>query len=164
MIETWRDIAGFEGVYQVSDAGRVKSLPFTQRYLLRNGKENYRKTKEKILSTQKINSGYLIVHLHLNGVRSARTVHSLVANAFVAGIGKTVNHIDGNKLNNRADNLEYCNYTENHNHAVDLGLNRQAIPVRSPITGHAYPSMMRAVRAEKVSLSTVRAKFLRVTA
>jgi hypothetical protein len=164
MTETWRDIAGFEGRYQVSDAGRVKSLPFKQRYVLRNGKEAYRRTQEKHLATQKINSGYLIVHLHLDNVRLARTVHSLVAKAFLFGAGETVNHKDGNKLNNLAGNLEYCTHAENHNHAVDLGLNRQAIAVRSPATGRVYFSMTRAAKAEKVSPRTVRATFLRVTA
>jgi len=164
MTETWRDIVGYEGRYQVSDAGRIKSLPFKQRYVLRNGEPAYRQTREKFVAVQKTNSGYLIAHLHLDNARAARTVHSLVAEAFLVGAGETVNHKDGNKLNNLAGNLEYCTYAENHNHAVDVGLNRQAIAVRSPTTGRVYPSMARAAKAEKVSTRTVRVTFFRVTA
>ena len=65
MREQWKDIPGFEGRYQVSDFGRVKSLPFMQRYLLRNGKEAFRRTKEKIRKPRPINSGYLAKAAHV---------------------------------------------------------------------------------------------------
>ena len=143
--EIWKDVPGFEGRYQVSNLGRVKSLSFMQRYLLRNGAEAYRRTAERIVSQQKINSGYLIVHLHLDNARKAVTVHRLVAEAFLpAPAGETVNHIDGVKTNNVASNLEWSSYTDNHLHAVDLQLNTQAIPVVSPFTGRRYPSISQA--------------------
>jgi len=113
-MEQWKDISGFESRYQVSNEGRVKSVPFMQRYLLRTGAEAFRQTKERVLAQQTINSGYLIVHLHLNHKRTAATVHSLVAKAFVPGTGETVNHLNGNKTDNRAANLEWASYTENH--------------------------------------------------
>lgn len=159
-MEQWKDISGFEGRYQVSDQGRVKSVPFMQRYLLRSGAEAFRQTKERVLSQQKINSGYFIVHLHLNNKRTATTVHSLVAKAFVPGTGETVNHLNGNKTDNRAANLEWASYTENHLHAVQHGLNKQAVKVVHPTTGECFPSISQAARACKIKHTKV-AKWVR---
>jgi hypothetical protein len=146
-MEQWKDIAGFEGRYQVSDLGRVKSLAHPQRYVLRNGQEHYRMTREKIIAQQNNNSGYPLVHLHLDNKRTAVTVHTLVAEAFVEPLeGETVNHIDGVKTNNAASNLEWATYTENHNHAVETGLNKQAHRVVDPRTGQVYASRSKAAK------------------
>lgn len=143
-MEQWKDIPGYEGRYQVSDLGRVKSLPFEQRYLLRNGREAFRKTPERILAQQLINSGYALVHLHLDNARTALTVHSLVARAFLPGpAGETVNHKNGLKVDNRVSNLEWATYSENHLHAVDHRLNKQAVPVVAP-SGRRFPSISQA--------------------
>lgn len=143
-MEQWRDIPGFEGRYQVSDLGRVKSLPFMQRYLLRNGREASRRTGERIVAQQLINSGYPIVHLHLDNKRTAVTVHSLVAQVFLAGApGETVNHKNGVKTDNRASNLEWATYSDNHLHAVATGLRPDAIPVIAP-SGRRFPSINQA--------------------
>lgn len=166
MTEQWADIAGFEGRYQVSSEGRVRSLPFKQRYThWRTGREHYRQTAGRILSTQKINSGYRIVHLHKDNVRTALLVHRLVADAFLLGQpGETVNHKDGNKTNNRASNLEWTSYSENHIHAVALGLNAQAIRVTDPATGVTYDSITQAAKQARRSHRTVRALFVREAA
>lgn len=126
-MEQWKDVPGYEGRYQVSNLGRVKALSFMQRW-----RHGLRRTKERILAQQTINSGYRIVHLHLDGVRSAKTVHRLVAEAFCPGFDTAldVNHIDGDKQNNRAPNLEWLIRTANHDHAVSLGLNTMAARVR----------------------------------
>ncbi len=152
MTELWKPILGFEGRYEVSDLGRVKSLPFMQRYLLRNGKEAFRRTAERVVAQQVINSGYNMVHLHLDNVRVGKLVHRLVAVNFVDGfgVGREVNHKDGNKRNNAASNLEWTTRRGNLAHAVAAGLNRQAIPTR----GH--PSEAQAARALKVSPKTLR--------
>lgn len=154
MTELWVDIKGYEGRYQISNLGRVKSLPFMQRYLLRTKVEAFRLTKERILKTQIGRHGYELVCLNLDNVRAGRSVHSLVAEAFVEGSGETVNHIDGVKHHNTADNLEWVSYTENHNHAVDIGLNTQAVIVVSPRTGVRYPSINRARQLEHVNHRT----------
>lgn len=159
-MEQWKDISGFESRYQVSNEGRVKSVPFMQRYLLRTGAEAFRQTKERVLAQQTINSGYLIVHLHLNHKRTAATVHSLVAKAFAPGTGETVNHLNGDKTDNRAANLEWASYTENHLHAVQHGLNKQAVKVVHPITGECFPSINQAARACKIK-HTKAAKWVR---
>jgi CO dehydrogenase/acetyl-CoA synthase alpha subunit len=143
-MEIWKDIPGFEGRYQVSDQGRVKSLPFMQRYLLRNGQEAFRRTGARILAQQLINSGYSLAHLHLDNARTALTVHSLVAQAFLPGPpGETVNHKNGVKTDNRASNLEWTTYSENHLHAVATGLRPDAIPVIAP-GGRRFPSINQA--------------------
>lgn len=152
--EIWKDVPGYEGRYQVSNQGRVKSLPFLQRYLLRTGAPALRRTNERILSAQPINSGYLIVHLHLNNKREARLVHRLVAEAFLQKQGDEVNHKNGNKADNTSKNLEWCARSENHDHAVDLGLNTQAMKVRL-IGGGCYPSISRAARQNHTSIGAI---------
>jgi len=124
--ETWKPIPGYEGRYEVSDAGRVKALSFMQRYVLKTGVEAYRRTRVRILAQNTQNSGYLLVHLHLDNERKAFTVHRLVAEAFVPGSGQTVNHKDGFKPNNAASNLEWASYGENHKHAWATGLRKRS--------------------------------------
>ena len=77
------EITGFGGRYQVSNYGRVKALSFMQRYLLRNGAEAFRKTKERIVATRAINSGYLIVHNKRTAARGARKAHRTVRATFI---------------------------------------------------------------------------------
>lgn len=145
MNERWKDMPGYEGRYQVSDQGRVKALSFMQRW-----RHGLRRVRERIIAQQGINSGYQIVHLHLDNARTAKTVHRLVAEAFCSGAGPAldVNHIDGNKKNNAATNLEWLGRTANHDHAVGLGLNTAAIRVRgirvSDGAEVVFPSMAQA--------------------
>ena len=164
MTETWKPVPGFEGRYEVSDAGRVASVPFMQRHVLRNGKEAFRLTKRRVLAQQSINSGYLIVHLHLNNVRKACTVHRLVARAFLGeppNGTEDVNHEDTNKQNNRLTNLEWLARTPNHIHAVYHGLNTAAVPCTDPVTGEAFPSLKEASRRTGLGEKYVRNNFER---
>ena len=100
MNEEWRDIKGYEGRYQVSNLGRVRSL-------LRNG----------LIRKQKLfgNTDYLHVVLLKDRKYTRLSVHRLVAEHFVEGYkeGYVVNHKDENKHNNRADNLEWCTFRYN---------------------------------------------------
>ena len=118
-MEEWKDIKGYEGIYQVSSYGRIKSLPrgkqFGNRYYI---------MKEKILSYNNNGRGYLQVCLTKDKKSKKKLVHRLVAEAFLRKIeGKEyVNHIDGNKSNNRVDNLEWCTRSENQTHAYKNGL------------------------------------------
>lgn len=147
MVELWANISGYEGRYQVSDQGRIKALSFAQRYLLRNGRPALRRVREHIIAQQTINSGYKIVHRHLDNKRTAFLVHRLVALAFCEGhfVDADVNHKNGNKADNTRGNLEWVTRTANHNHAVDLRLNRQAQPVFAP-DGERFASISRAAR------------------
>lgn len=119
-MEEWRDIKGFEGYYQVSSIGRVKSLP---RVVTRKSyKPQY--LRERILKPGKAASGYLLVDLYKNNNRQTHTIHRLVAGAFNPNPeGKPeVNHEDGNKQNNHKDNLVWSTRIENVEHAVIHGL------------------------------------------
>lgn len=119
MIEVWKDISGYEGVYQVSNLGRVKSLART-----RNGRwGNKLPVPEIILKQKKNRGGYMCVHLRTNK-ESHPTVHRLVAIAFIENPEnkQTVNHLDGCKTNNIVENLEWATISENTKHAIETGL------------------------------------------
>ena len=107
-MENWKDISGFEGIYQVSDKGRVRSL---------DRKDNVGVThKGKILVNQKRPNGYLCVHLSKNGKSKWISVHRLVAEAFIEKTDDAhtiVNHIDNDPSNNNVSNLEWTTYKGN---------------------------------------------------
>lgn len=111
MEEEWRDIPNYEGLYQVSNLGRVKSLARKTNQTNKN-----RHVKEKILCQRKQKYGYKEVTLRNNNKRVHHRVHRLVMLAFVGSSKLPVNHIDGNKSNNIVSNLEYCTYQENTIH------------------------------------------------
>lgn len=106
MREEWRPVRNYEGLYEVSNMGNVKSL-------------NYNHTgKEGILKAKKNSSGYLQVHLYKDGKAKFYTVHKLVAQAFCKNPeGYTeINHKDEDKTNNNADNLEWCSRSYNNSY------------------------------------------------
>ena len=119
MNENWKDIEGYEGAIQVSDHGNVRSL---DRIIV--GKRFNTRRKGKMYTPAISSSKYLTVTLRHNGEMKTPTVHRLVATAFVEGFRDYlfVNHIDGNKLNNKAENLEWVTRKENTSHACRLGL------------------------------------------
>lgn len=125
--EVFRDVLGYEGLYQISNYGRVKSLERKNIFYCGLRKEYLeRPTKEKILNYNKSNRGYLQVCLTKEGKSKTYTVHRLVAKAFLPNLKnkKQVNHIDGNKENNSIDNLEWVTSSENNKHAFITGLNK----------------------------------------
>ncbi len=119
-IEEWRDVKGFEGLYKVSNLGSIKSMP-KDFYLPKN--KSYHHLKEKIIY-QGAWRGYKQIRLCKNGKKYMRSAHIIVATAFCKKNGRalTVNHKDGNKLNNKADNLEWMTLSDNHKHAFKIGL------------------------------------------
>ena len=123
MSEIWKDIEAYEGLYQVSNLGRVRSLD--RKMVRSNGRPCTR--KGQILRTNKVWSGYLLVRLCNGGVEQDYTVHRLVAKAFIPNRENKpqVNHIDGNKQNNQVNNLEWCTNGENVKHALRTGLIRE---------------------------------------
>lgn len=155
--ENWRDIPGFEGRYQVSDLGRVRSVDRVTRTVAKNGREAQRLARGRVLQPGCCR-GYLIVNLSVEGKAKTTAVHLLVARAHLAPQpdGREVNHIDGDKRNNRAANLEWVTRGENLRHAVALGLNRQAVAVVNPETGERYASLNQAARAARRRLQHVR--------
>lgn len=113
-MEIWKDIKGYEGIYQVSNLGRVKSLP--RIVICSNGcKKNY---KSKILKSKFEKDGYLRIGLTKFSKETKKYIHRLVAETFVPNPNNysEVNHIDENKSNNKAINLEWCTRKYNMNY------------------------------------------------
>ncbi len=126
MVEEWKEIEGFEGLYEVSNTGKVRSL---DRIAIRkDGVKVPKKGKELFFTISKIDEhGHrprASVQLWKENKAYLRPVHRLVAKAFIPNPENkpTVNHIDGNALNNRVDNLEWATYSENQLHAFRIGL------------------------------------------
>ena len=117
MKEEWKDIEGYEGFYQVSNKGRVKSV---ERKVWDSGKQSYNTIKERILKPGKDGYGYLKVDLCKYGQPRSITVHRLVATAFLDNPKNLpqINHIDENKENNCVNNLEWCTSKYNNNHGT----------------------------------------------
>lgn len=116
MAEEWKDIEGYEGLYQVSSMGRVKSLKRTCN--IKGGGK--RTVGERILKPDATEYGYLRVNLYTGGKQKKFRVHRLVAYAFVPNPeGKPeINHRDEDKTNNSAANLEWCTREENMNYGT----------------------------------------------
>ena len=110
--EEWKDIPGYEGLYQVSNTGKIKGLP---RVTVQN-----QILQERILIPGVINNGYLQITLHKNGEHKNFLVHRLVANAFIPNPKNLpeVNHKDEDKTNCNSDNLEWCTRKYNINYGT----------------------------------------------
>lgn len=170
-MEMWKDTPGYEGLYQVSDLGRVKSL---ERYVQNHSGTRYlvpeRMKKPSEKRERRKEKGYLVVSLYKDNKGTNFYVHRLVADAFVPNPdGKqTVNHKDGNKHNNKAENLEWSTHAENNDHAYRTGLNdsshrrnnRSSIAVlqydQNMNLLHKYPSIREAQRQTGVDCEAIR--------
>lgn len=115
-MEIWKDIEGYEGLYQVSNLGNIKSFS-------RRGTQS---RNDKVLKLTEEPNKYLRVALYKNGVQKRMLVHRLVAKAFLSNEKSLpqVNHISGIKSDNRVVNLEWCTAKENEKHAYEMGLHR----------------------------------------
>ena len=124
MEEIWKPIKGYEGLYEVSSFGNVRSLDRTI-LVIRNGMQYYCPIKGKLLRPLVKRHGYLGVQLYGRGGHKTRglkgfSVHRLVAETFIPNPNNLpeVNHIDEDKTNNRVDNLEWITHIENSNHGT----------------------------------------------
>lgn len=123
-MEIFKEIKGYDG-YLISNKGRVKTVSRLVKYTHAVTKENhYRRTNERLLKEHINGSGYKFYQLYKNGNSKNIPAHRLVAIAFIENPHNytVVNHIDGNKLNNCAENLEWCTNEYNHEHATKNGL------------------------------------------
>lgn len=142
MKEEWKDIIDYEGLYQVSNLGRIK-----RKYIHR---------KEKVLKQCLNENGYLHIALCKNGKRITKSVHKIVAIHFLPNSNNLpqINHKDENKKNNCVDNLEWCDAKYNNNYGSknkrqsvakknDYRLSKSVVCIE---TGIVYPSTMEAER------------------
>ena len=115
--EIWRPIKGYEGLYEVSNLGRIKSL----KRLVKKW-DGYRIVPEKILTPRANNRGYLRINLCKDGITKTFSPHRLVAEAFIPNPDNLpcVNHKDENPLNNVVSNLEWCTYSYNNSYGTRL--------------------------------------------
>ena len=135
-MEHWKAITGYEGLYEVSDLGRVKSL-------------NYNHTgKEKILKPQKTNNGYLRVDLCKDGKLKHSKVHRLVAEAFIPNPNnlETVNHKDEVKTNNTVSNLEWMSRVDNKRYSAN-----KSVKMFDKSTGELLATFPSTREAERVT-------------
>lgn len=159
----WKDIIGFEGYYQVSSEGYIRSV---DRYV-QNSNGSTRLLKGKMMKLSEAvgranSDGYYVVNLHKNCKSYVMHVHRIVANAFIPNPNNypTVNHKDGNKHNNSVDNLEWVTYLENNSHALQCGLRkpRGTKVIQMDINGNViaeYHSVCEASRATGIGRSII---------
>lgn len=118
-IEIWKDVIGYEGYYQVSNIGRVKSLD--RAFIRSNGWNDFKPSR--ILVHNLDSKGYIKFSFYKNGVSKTVRLHQLIANAFIPNPNnhKIVRHLDDNKLNNRLDNLAWGSDLDNKADAIRNG-------------------------------------------
>ena len=137
MNEIWKQIEGYEGLYEVSNLGKVKRLPITL---------HSRFYKEKLLTiSYNPGTGYYFVSLRKNEHNKNYSLHRLVAMTFIANPDNLpeVNHKDGKKSNNCVDNLEWCTSKENIEHAIRSGLVKNQCKIcRKVIVKHGEKIIM----------------------
>lgn len=168
--EVWKDVVGYEGLYQVSNMGRVKSVKHIVNST--NARQSWKTINERILKPAPYGTipkcgglRHLAVSLHRNNRQRTEKVHRLVAMAFIPNPNDypIINHKDENPYNNRADNLEWCDHKYNSNYGGREERWRKSFPIL-PILQYTlggefvaqFKSAIDAAKSVKVSPSLIR--------
>ena len=160
MEEIWKDIEGYEGLYKISNLGRVKSL----RNFSGVHKKYYK--YEKIMKPVDNGRGYLTAMLSKNKIKKHKYIHRLVTQEFIANPYNLpeVNHKDENKKNNCVNNLEWCERiynnqygTKNKRGAEKRGIKVLQIDINTNKIINIFPSIRQAARTNKLLFSSIRA-------
>ena len=143
--EVWRDIPGYEGKYQASSLGRIRSL---DRVVKRRNWSSFR-LPGRVLKPRLSHKGYLLVGLCTEARTKNYSVHRLVARAFIPNPkGKPeINHRNGDKTDNRVENLEWVTTAENVRHSITVLGHTRSTPTYAVVcldTGHVYASAREA--------------------
>jgi hypothetical protein len=122
--EIWKPVVGYEGHYEVSNLGRVRSVKPRITQMIPCRIKRIKNWGPRVFKPQKLHEEYLQVCLSKNNIRKSKAIYKLVAMAFIPNPEKKpcVNHINGIKSDNRVENLEWVTYQENSDHAVRTGL------------------------------------------
>lgn len=128
MTEMWKNVVGYEGIYEVSNLGKIRTKEGKQTKTKRHG---IRTWKQRELKQKTDKNGYKRVGLWKDGKEKTHLVHRIVAEVFLEKIPEKeiINHKNGNPNDNRVENIEWCNYRENLEHAYDNRLNEEAHPI-----------------------------------
>ncbi|WP_375545838.1 NUMOD4 motif-containing HNH endonuclease [Dietzia cinnamea] len=158
MAEQWRPVVGFEGYYEVSDQGSVRSV---DRTVERRG-AHVRLTGRRMSPSNAHPSGHLYVHLHQNGHGATYQVHRLVMAAFVSPCpeGMEVRHLNGDPTDNRVENLAYGTRAENIRDQVTHGVHNKA-SLSHCKRGHEFTPENTYINGEKRVCVTCRREYKR---
>ena len=153
--EIWKDVHNSNGYYKVSNFGNIKSVPHFSRNNINGG---VRYIKETVLKPYKGGAGYLYVALSVGGKKRKRTVHKIVAEAFLENpyALPEVNHIDGDKENNAVWNLEYVSHKDNIAHMVKNCMTKKSTPVLCVETGQKFCSLSEAERITGINRKSIK--------
>lgn len=145
VIEEWKPVVGYEGLYEISNLGRVKSLTKWQ--------GNKHIFSEHIIKPTDNGHGYMIVSLRKEGKRKSHYVHRLVATEFIENYKnyKYVNHIDYDKTNNKVNNLEWCTQKQNIIHSIPRMRHRKSITHTN--TGEKYISFRKSKNVYRITIN-----------
>lgn len=145
--EIWKPIKGYEGLYEVSNFGRVRSLPKEW-----TGAKNCKRNHAGFIFDLKTDGGYLRVGLCKNGKRIFFRVHRLVLQAFVGYSDLECNHKNGNKTDNRLKNLEWVTPSENMKHSYKIGFHKKMAGEKHP-NSKLTDAIVKNIRENKFCLS-----------
>lgn len=166
--EIWKDIPGYEGLYQASSLGRIKSLARNTHYTRKSTNVVRPKTEKIVRLGDGGNNGYLKVSLCKKADINQIRVHRVIAITFLPNPENKpqINHLDGDKKNNHLSNLEWCTMAENMRHAFKNGLvgsnagavNGMARIILDQKTGIFYECIIEAAHAKNIPVRKLRRK------